>query len=268
MKSLFLIIIILFQADIRRVLSRLGRRALAPHGGSEPQTMEEICEAAETLANYRIGGLIALERQVGLTEYLEGSVRLDSLMTWELLVSIFWPHNPIHDGAVIIQGDRIVASGCLLPLTRSTGLDPTLGTRHRAAVGLTENTDALALVVSETNGQISLAQGGKLKQNLSRLQLRQELTGLIEEIQKKGSWFERLLAFLGRNRSLKLLSLFLAVALWLAVGGEELTETNLNISLELLNLPSHLMVTSEVPSSIQVRVSGPRGLIRPLPRAT
>jgi len=196
-KSFFLIIIILFQADIRRVLSRIGRRALAPHGGSEPQTMEEICEAAETLSNYRIGGLIALERQVGLTEYLEGSVRLDSLITWELLVSIFWPHNPTHDGAVIIQGDRIVASGCLLPLTRSTGLDPTLGTRHRAAVGLTENTDALALVVSETNGQISLAQGGKLKQNLSRLQLRQELHGLIEDTEKKGSWFERLARFFG-----------------------------------------------------------------------
>ena len=197
MKSFFLIIIILFQADIRRVLSRIGRRALAPHGASEPQTMEEICEAAETLSNYRIGGLIILERQVGLSEYLEGSVRLDSLVTWELLVSIFWPHNPTHDGAVIIQGDRIVASGCLLPLTRSTNLDPTLGTRHRAAVGLTENTDALALVVSETNGQISLAQGGKIRQNLSRLNLRQELRGLIEENEKKGSWFERLARFFG-----------------------------------------------------------------------
>jgi|UniRef100_A0A7V6A5J6 diadenylate cyclase len=197
MKSFFLIIIILFQADIRRVLSRIGRRALAPQGASEPQTMEEICEAAETLSNYRIGGLIVLERQVGLSEYLEGSVRLDSLVTWELLVSIFWPHNPTHDGAVIIQGDRIVASGCLLPLTRSTTLDPALGTRHRAAVGLTENTDALALVVSETNGQISLAQGGKIKQNLSRLQLRQELHGLLEENEKKGSWFERLARFFG-----------------------------------------------------------------------
>jgi diadenylate cyclase len=197
MKSFFLIIIILFQADIRRVLSRLGRRALAPQGVSEPQTMEEICEACETLSNYRIGGLIILERQVGLQEYLEGSVRLDSLVTWELLVSIFWPHNPTHDGAVIIQGDRMVASGCLLPLTRSPNLDPTLGTRHRAAVGLTENTDALALVVSETNGQISLAQGGKLKQNLSRLQLRQELLGLIEVTEKKGSWFERFARLFG-----------------------------------------------------------------------
>jgi len=184
-KSFFLIIIILFQADIRRVLSRLGRRALAPHGGSEPQTMEEICEAAETLSNYRIGGLIVLERQVGLSEYLEGSVRLDSLVTWELLVSIFWPHNPTHDGAVIIQGDRIVASGCLLPLTKSAGLDPTLGTRHRAAVGLTENTDALTLVVR------------KLRQNLTRLQLRQELQGLIEDTEKKGSWFERVARLFG-----------------------------------------------------------------------
>jgi diadenylate cyclase len=197
MKSFFLIIIILFQADIRRVLSRIGRRALAPHDVAEPQTMEEICEAAETLSNYRIGALIVLERQVGLTEYLEGSIRLDSLVTWEILVSIFWPHNPTHDGAVIIQGDRIVSSGCLLPLTKSPNLDPTLGTRHRAAVGLTEHTDALALVVSETNGQISLAQGGKLKQNLTRLQLRQELRGLIEDTEKKGSVFARLARFFG-----------------------------------------------------------------------
>lgn len=197
MKSFFLIIIILFQADIRRVLSRIGRRALAPHGAAEPQTMEEICEAAETLANYRIGGLVVIERQVGLSEYLEGSIRLDALVTWELLVSIFWPHNPTHDGAVIIQGDRVVASGCLLPLTKSDTLDPTLGTRHRAAVGLTENTDALALVVSETNGQISLAQGGRLKQNLTRLQLRQDLLGLIKENAKKGSWFARLARFFG-----------------------------------------------------------------------
>jgi diadenylate cyclase len=196
-RSFFLIVIILFQADIRRGLSRIGRRALAPHGAAEPQTMEEICEAAETLANYRIGGLVVVERQVGLSEYLEGSIRLDALVTWELLVSIFWPHNPTHDGAVVIQEDRVVASGCLLPLTKSDTLDPTLGTRHRAAVGLTENTDALALVVSETNGQISLAQGGRLKQNLTRLQLRQDLLGLIKDHPKKGSWFARLARFFG-----------------------------------------------------------------------
>ena len=133
----------------------------------------------------------------GLSDYLEGSIRLDALVTWELLVSIFWPHNPTHDGAAIVHGDRVVAAGCLLPLSKSTALDPTLGTRHRAAVGLTENTDALALVVSETNGQISLAQGGKIKRNLTRLQLRQELRGLMEPSVQKGSWFARLARFFG-----------------------------------------------------------------------
>jgi diadenylate cyclase len=196
-KSFLLIIIILFQADIRRVLSRMGRKAFVPAGVAEPVVTEEICEAAETLANHRIGGLIVLERQVGLTDYLEGSIRLDSLITWEVLVSLFWPHNPTHDGAAIIQGDRIIASGCLLPLSKNPDLDPTLGTRHRAAVGITENSDALALVVSETNGQISLARGGNLKKNLTRLQLRQELHNIFENQTKKGTVIDRLARLFG-----------------------------------------------------------------------
>ena len=198
-KSFLLIIIILFQADIRRVLSRMGRKAFVPAGVAEPVVTEEICEAAETLANHRIGGLIVLERQVGLTDYLEGSIRLDSLITWELLVSLFWPHNPTHDGAAIIQGDRIIASGCLLPLSKNPDLDPTLGTRHRAAVGITENSDALALVVSETNGQISLARGGKLKKNLTRLQLRRELHDIFENQTKKGTVIDRLARLFGTS---------------------------------------------------------------------
>jgi len=196
-KSFLLIIIILFQTDIRRVLSRMGRRAFVPVDFTEPVVTEEICEAAEALANHRIGGLIVLERQVGLSDYLEGSIRLDSLVTWELLVSLFWPHTPTHDGAVIIQGDRIVACGCLLPLSKNPDLDPTLGTRHRAAVGITENSDALALVVSETNGQISLARGGQLKRNLTRLQLRQELQNIFEIQSRKGTFFDRLARFFG-----------------------------------------------------------------------
>ena len=134
----------------------------------------------ETLASQRIGALIVLERQIGLSDYLEGAVKLDALVTKELLVSLFWPHNPTHDGAVIIQGDRIIAAGCLLPLSANPDMDPTLGTRHRAAVGLTEHSDALALVVSETSGQISLAQGGSSAVDLSRLQLRQTLKDIVE----------------------------------------------------------------------------------------
>jgi diadenylate cyclase len=192
-KSFVLIVIILFQADIRRVLSRMGKKALAPGGLHAPLTVEEVCEAADTMAGRYIGALIVMERYIGLSDFLEGAIKLDALVTKELLVALFWPHNPTHDGAVILQGDRAVAAGCLMPLSRNPNLDPTLGTRHRAAVGITEQTDALALVVSETTGQISLAQGGKLRRDLTRLQLRQALRDLLETpANHRGNWIDKL----------------------------------------------------------------------------
>ena len=199
-RNLLLIVIILFQADIRRVLSRMGRKALAPAGVPAPVTAEEVCQAAETMASRHIGGLIVLERNIGLSDFQEGAIKLDAIVTKELLVSLFWPHNPTHDGAAIVQGDRVVAAGCLLPLSRNPKLDPVLGTRHRAAVGLSEQTDALVLVVSETTGQISLAQGGKLKRHLTRLQLRQALRDLLKEpAHRKGIWIEKLARFFGSS---------------------------------------------------------------------
>ena len=196
-KSFVLIVIILFQADIRRVLSRMGKKALAPTGMHAPVTSEEICDAADTLAGRRMGALIVIERYIGLTDFVETAIKLDALVSKELLVSLFWPHNPTHDGAVIIQGDRAVAAGCLMPLSRSPNIDPTLGTRHRAAVGITEQSDALALVVSETSGQISLAQGGKLQRDLTRLQLRQAFREVLETpAHRKGSWLDKLVQHL------------------------------------------------------------------------
>ena len=200
-KSFILIVIILFQADIRRFLSRMGRKALAPAGTAEPGTLEEISEAAETMASQRIGALIVLERNIALSDYLEQAVKIDALISKDLLVSLFWPHNPTHDGAVILQGERIAGAGCLLPLSTNPGLDPALGTRHRAAVGVTEHTDALALVVSETYGRISLAQGGKLFRNLTRLQLRQALRNVLEApAEKKGTWIERIIRPFGAQQ--------------------------------------------------------------------
>jgi diadenylate cyclase len=192
-KSFVLIIIILFQADIRRVLSQMGKKALAPGGINAPLTVEEVCEAADTLASRHIGALIVMERYIGLSDFLEGAIKLDALVTKELLVTLFWPHTPTHDGAVILQGDRAVAAGCLLPLSRNPNLDPTLGTRHRAAVGVSEQSDALALVVSETSGQLSLAYGGKLRRDLTRLQLRQTLRDLLETpAHNRGNWIDKL----------------------------------------------------------------------------
>jgi diadenylate cyclase len=196
-RNLLLIVIILFQADIRRVLSRMGRKALSPGGVPAPVTTEEVCEAAETLASRHFGGLIVMERYIGLSDFLEGAIKLDALVTKDLLVSLFWPHTPTHDGAVIVQGDRVVAAGCLLPLSRNPKLDPTLGTRHRAAVGLSEQTDALVLVISETTGQISLAQGGNLKRRLTRPALSQALHSMLEEpAHRKGTWIEKLARFI------------------------------------------------------------------------
>jgi diadenylate cyclase len=171
----------------------MGKKALAPGGINAPLTVEEVCEAADTMADRRIGALIVMERYIGLSDFLEGAIKLDALVTKELLVTLFWPHNPTHDGAVILQGDRAVAAGCLLPLSRNPNLDPTLGTRHRAAVGVTEQSDALALVVSETSGQISLAYGGKLRRDLTRLQLRQTLRDLLETpAHNRGNWIDKL----------------------------------------------------------------------------
>ncbi len=192
-KSFVLIVIILFQADIRRLLSRMGKKALAPGGEQLPETTGEVCAAAETMARRRIGALFALERHNSLSEYLEGAINLDALVTKELLISLFWPHTPTHDGAVVIQKDRVAGAGCLLPLSKNPDLEPTLGTRHRAAVGLTEQSDAVALVVSETTGQISLAQGGKLRQNLNPAEARRVLQDLMETPnESKGTWTEKL----------------------------------------------------------------------------
>jgi diadenylate cyclase len=197
-KSFILIVIVLFQAEIRRALSRVGRKAFIGTEVSEPLILEEISEAVETMAAQHTGAIIALERQVGLSDYVEGAVRLDALVTKELLLSLFWPHTPTHDGAVLIQGSRVLAAGCLLPLSTNPNLDPDLGTRHRAAVGLTEPSDALVLVVSETTGQISLAQGGRLLRNLSRLQLRQALRNILEPAQnRKGGMLEKVARFFG-----------------------------------------------------------------------
>jgi diadenylate cyclase len=195
-KSFVLIVVILFQADIRRGLSRMGKKAFFAARIHPLVTTEEVCEAAETLASRHFGALIVMERYIGLSEYEEAAIKLDALVTKELLVSLFWPHSPTHDGAVIIQGDRIAAAGCLMPLSRNPDLDPTLGTRHRAAVGIGEATDALALVVSETTGHISLAEGGKLRRNLDRVQMRQVLRDLLATpTAEKGTWFEKLARF-------------------------------------------------------------------------
>lgn len=179
--SIILVIIVIFQSDIRRALTQVGAAPL--FGGAERiergQLLEEITKAVVALASKRIGGLIVLEREVGLNEYIEVGTRLDARVSRELVESVFIPHSPMHDGALVIQKGRAIAARCFLPLSVDPNLSKALGTRHRAAIGLTEETDAVAIVVSEEQGRISLVVEGKVTQDLDGPQLRSSLQQLF-----------------------------------------------------------------------------------------
>jgi uncharacterized protein (TIGR00159 family) len=176
--------IVLFQSDIRRALAHLGRapffRYLA-EAESAAESVEEIAVAASMLSEKRIGAIIALERQIGLRNYVEGGIPLDAELTYDLLVSIFQPSSPLHDGAVIIQDDRVAAAACFLPLTVNPRLSKELGSRHRAAIGLTEENDSIAIVVSEETGIISVVVDGQIERGLDSDALRARLRSLLLE---------------------------------------------------------------------------------------
>ena len=175
-------IIVLFQADIRRALAHFGRAQFFKYferSSSDDETVEELVVAATTLAARRIGAIIVIERQIGLRNYIEGGIPLDATVTYDLLTSIFQPNSPLHDGAVIVQGNRIAAAACFLPLSVNPRVSRELGTRHRAALGLTEENDAVAIVVSEESGAISLAISGSLERGVEAAMLRRRLESLL-----------------------------------------------------------------------------------------
>ena len=174
--------IVLFQSDIRRALAHLGRapffRYLAK-GETVDETVEEIAVAAQMLSSQHTGAIIAVERQIGLRNYAEGGIPLDAEISYDLLVTIFQNGTPLHDGAVIIQENRVSAAACFLPLTVNPRLSKDLGTRHRAAIGLTEENDAVAVVVSEETGWISVVLEGRIERNLTPERLRSRLRQLL-----------------------------------------------------------------------------------------
>jgi diadenylate cyclase len=163
------LIIIVFQSEIRRALAHFGQTAFPGGLGriNRTEATEEIILSVEKLASNRTGALIVLERNIGLRSYIESGVALDAVLSYDLLVTIFNHDLPLHDGAVIIQNNRIAAAACFLPLTVKPRLSKDLGTRHRAAIGITEETDAVAIVVSEETGSVSFAHDGKIERGLT-----------------------------------------------------------------------------------------------------
>ena len=184
-------VIVVFQPELRRALEKLGERKFISsmvifdtnkeHGRFSEETIEGIVDASFIMGKARTGALIVVEQAIKLTEYESTGIRLDCLVSSQVLINIFEHNTPLHDGAIIVRNDRIVSATCYLPLSDNMGLSKELGTRHRAAVGMSEVSDALIIVVSEETGMVSVAQGGRLSRNLTKEQLRERL----EYIQNK-----------------------------------------------------------------------------------
>lgn len=181
--SFLLILIIIFQDDIRHILSTMGRRPLLT--GSESMSnqfmIDEITRTAVSLSSKRIGALIVIERNILLTRYVEIGITLDARISKEVMVSVFHPSSPIHDGAIVIQRGRIAAAGCFLPLTRDENVNANFGTRHRAAIGISQETDALVVLVSEEGASMAIVEGGHVKRQANAQALKDSLASLLLE---------------------------------------------------------------------------------------
>jgi diadenylate cyclase len=169
-------LIVVFQAEIRHMLSDLGRRVSLRGSAVDGDSYDDIVLAANLFSQHQTGALIVIEREIGLRTYIESGVAMDARLSYDLLATIFRPSAPLHDGAVIIQKDRLAAAACFLPLSMNPVLSTQMGTRHRAGIGITEETDAIAVIVSEETGAISLAVGGTIERDLTVEQLRGRLS--------------------------------------------------------------------------------------------
>jgi len=191
MSSLLILIIIVFQDDIKKALAKIGTVPIVRIQTEYSFGIEEVVKAVSKLAEKKVGALIVFEREISLKDYLEGAVLLDAKVSEELLISIFNPKSPLHDGAVIISGGKLVAAGVVLPLSTNPDIAKDLGTRHRAGIGITEVSDAVSVIVSEERGEISLAVGGKISRDITPATLRKMLSQLLG-FETPQPWWKRL----------------------------------------------------------------------------
>ncbi len=173
--SIFLVVIILFQGDFRKALSQVGAGRLWRRARAGEDVVNQLASALLSMAEKKVGALVVIEKNVPLGDVVDRGVKLSARVSRDLLLTIFFPDSPLHDGAVILSGDRILAAGCILPLAVGVERGPAFGTRHRAALGITQETDAVAVVVSEENGRISVAAGGEMTLNLDEVRLKRIL---------------------------------------------------------------------------------------------
>jgi hypothetical protein len=220
--------------------------------------VEDVAKAAFDLAQRRIGALIVFKRQDMLEDYLKGGVPLDGRVSHEVLSSIFLPQSPTHDGAVVIQGGRIVSVGCYLPLSDNIGLPQKYGTRHRAGIGITERCDAIALIISEERGEVSLTVKGEIERIDSQEELKNRLESTIFKPQQDKSRWR--IAFTS-NFVPKIVSFLLVCILWVFIGGQPRAEIWMTIPLEFRNMPGHMEIVGDMINRVEIGIRGPRTLI-------
>ena len=204
-------VIVVFQPELRRALEKLGEKqflsSIVPFETNKESsrfsedTMDSIIDAAYNMGRVKTGALIVVEQAIHLTEYESTGIKMDCLVSMQVLMNIFEHNTPLHDGAIIIRGDRIVSATCYLPLSDNMGLSKELGTRHRAAVGMSEVSDALIIVVSEENGKVSVAQGGVLDRAVTREELREKLTYIQNRKPENKNFLQHI--WKGRNKDEK-----------------------------------------------------------------
>jgi diadenylate cyclase len=262
---ILIVLVVIFQEEIREVLGNVSLPTFF-FGKTERLTSEaidKIVEAAFQMADKRIGGLIVLQKGDDLDELIHEKTPLDAEINEDLLVSIFNPHSPLHDGAMIIQGDRIRHVAALLPLCKSTSLPKEWGTRHRAGVGITEISDAECIIISEERGAVLLASKGALQKKQRREDLKQSLVHVAPVQEKKDRekvWPKKLFEDLPQ----KVLFLFLVCLLWVFVIGIRQGEVGFNIPIEYYSIPQNLVIAGEPPKEVNVRLKGSQRLLASL----
>jgi len=262
---ILIVLVVIFQEEIREVLGKVSLPSVFL-GRSEkltPEAIDKIVEAAFHMADKRIGGLIVLQKGDDLDEILHEKTPMDAEINEDLLISIFNPQSPLHDGAVIIQGDRIRHASAFLPLCKSTSLPKEWGTRHRAGVGITEVSDAECMIISEERGEVLLASKGTLQKKEKREDLKQGLVRTAPVQEKKNGekgWPKKLF----NDFPKKILFLFLVCLLWIFVIGIRQGEVGFNIPIEYYSIPQTLVIAGEPPKEVNVRLKGSQRLLSSL----
>lgn len=257
---ILVIMVVVFQSEIRQVLERMSplRFFLGRPEALDRLVLEEVVRAAFELAQKRVGALIVFQRRDILEDHLKGGIPLDGRVSYEVLLSIFLPNSPAHDGAVVIHEGRIVSVGCYLPLSDNPGLPRNYGSRHRAGIGITERCDAISLIVSEERGEVSLAIEGWITPMANPDHLKERLESVLVKAERtKGHWQSALTS----NLLPKVISFISVLVLWGFIVGQQRAVMWLTVPLEYRNIPANMEIAGELVNKVEVGLRGPRGMI-------